>query len=184
MQTKTKIQELTTIALLTTLLSVSAYIIIPLPFTTANITAQTLIVNLIGLILTPLQAACAVGTWILIGLVGIPVFSGGTGGPWMLVGPTGGYIWGMLAAAILISLLKGPNPTYRRSLFVTIGAGIPVIYLFGSIVMKLVTGLGWQALLVSSVIPFIPLDIAKCAAAAYLAIPLRKYVIKSRRVYQ
>lgn len=50
------ITELTKMALLTALISVSAYISIPLPFTPASLTAQTLVVNLIALLLTPRQA--------------------------------------------------------------------------------------------------------------------------------
>ena len=49
--------ELTKMALLTALICVSAYIVIPLPFTPASLTAQTLVVNLIALLLTPRQAA-------------------------------------------------------------------------------------------------------------------------------
>ena len=39
--------------------------------------------------------------YLLIGLVGIPVFSGFTGGPAKLAGPTGGYIIGFIAMAII-----------------------------------------------------------------------------------
>ena len=49
------IRSLTIMALMTALLIVSTYIKIPLPFSTASITAQTLMVNLIGLLLSPLQ---------------------------------------------------------------------------------------------------------------------------------
>jgi hypothetical protein len=49
------IRSLTIMALMTALLIVSTYIKIPLPFSSASITAQTLMVNLIGLLLSPLQ---------------------------------------------------------------------------------------------------------------------------------
>ncbi len=42
------VQDLTKMALLTALISVSAYINIPLPFSPVTITAQTLVVNMIG----------------------------------------------------------------------------------------------------------------------------------------
>ena len=41
---------ITTMALMTTMLIVSTYIKIPLPFSSASITAQTLVVNLIGML--------------------------------------------------------------------------------------------------------------------------------------
>ena len=43
--------------------------------------------------------------YLLIGLVGIPVFSGFTGGPAKLAGPTGGYIIGFIAMAIIAGLV-------------------------------------------------------------------------------
>ena len=56
MNQKLNTMELTKMALLTALICVSAYIVIPLPFTPASLTAQTLVVNLIALLLTPRQA--------------------------------------------------------------------------------------------------------------------------------
>ena len=53
MNQKLNTMELTKMALLTALICVSAYIVIPLPFTPASLTAQTLVVNLIALLLTP-----------------------------------------------------------------------------------------------------------------------------------
>ena len=46
--------------------------------------------------------------YLLIGLVGIPVFSGFTGGPAKLAGPTGGYIIGFIAMAIII-FIRSPG---------------------------------------------------------------------------
>ena len=65
------IRSLTIMALMTALLIVSTYIKIPLPFSTASITAQTLMVNLIGLLLSPLQTLAVMVTWILLSVVGI-----------------------------------------------------------------------------------------------------------------
>lgn len=60
--------ELTKMALLTALICVSAYIVIPLPFSPASLTAQTLVVNLIALLLTPRQAAFTIVVYMLLGL--------------------------------------------------------------------------------------------------------------------
>ena len=43
--------------------------------------------------------------YLLLGLVGLPVFSGFTGGPAKLAGPTGGYIIGFIAMAIIAGLV-------------------------------------------------------------------------------
>lgn len=165
--------ELTQMALLTALLCISAYIVIPLPFTPVSLTAQTLMVNLIALLLTPQQAAFTMGAYILLGLAGLPVFSGAMGGPGKLFGPTGGYIMSWIPAVILMSQLKGKHYCFRRYLLVTILIGMPVIYLFGTAYMNLLTGMGWSASLTAAVIPFIPLDLFKCAAAVLIAKPVQ-----------
>ena len=50
--------------------------------------------------------------------------------------------------------------------------GIPVIYLGGVLQLKGITGMPWEAAIMSGVIPFIPLDIVKSLCAAALARPL------------
>lgn len=166
-------KSMTIMAMMTTLLSVSSYIAIPLPFTTASITAQTMVVNLIGIILGPIETAIVFVTWILLGLAGVPVFAGGSAGMAKIAGPSGGYIFGFLAAAVLISLFCRKVKDLRKVTVFLILIGIPTIYLFGSVWMKMMTGMPWPAVFVQSILPFIPLDIVKCFAAAALAKALR-----------
>lgn len=175
-----KTVDLTKMALLTALISISAYIVIPLPFTPASLTAQTLVVNLIALLLTPKQAAFTVIVYILLGLFGLPIFSGGVGGPGKLFGPTGGYIMSWLAAVVLVSSLKGKTYSFRRYCLVTVLAGMPTIYIVGSAYMKFVTGMDWAATLTSAVIPFIPLDFFKCIVAAFIAKPVQISLSKAQ----
>lgn len=172
--------ELTKMALLTALISVSAYIVIPLPFSPASLTAQTLAVNLIALLLTPRQAGFTILAYILLGLVGLPIFSGGMGGPGKLFGPTGGYIMSWLVAVVLMSWLKGRHYHFKRYCLVTILVGEPVILLIGSIYMKLVTGMDWPSILAAAVLPFLPLDVFKCIAASAIAKPVQISLSKAR----
>ena len=166
--------ELTAMGLLAAILSVSAYIVIPLPFTAVSITAQTMVVNLIGMLLGPAQTAAVILVWILLGLAGLPVFSGGAGGAGKLFGPTGGYILGFLVAAVLISLFCRRVKGLGKQTVFLIVVGIPVIYLFGVSWTRYTTGLPWPALLLRDALPFIPLDVVKCLAAAALAKALRR----------
>ena len=112
--------------------------------------------------------------YILIGLVGIPVFTGGSAGPAKIFGPTGGYIWGYLVAAVLIAWLKGNKYNFKRYASIGVGLGIPVIYLLGAIQLKLLTDMNWEAVFLTGVLPFIPLDIVKCIVAVILAKPIGK----------
>lgn len=175
------VQELTTMALLAALLCVSSYISIQLPVSAVPITAQTLVINLIALLLKPQKAGTTVGIWILLGLVGLPVFSGGKGGIGVLAGPTGGYIIGDLIAVILISLARGKKNKIVRNLICTIAIGIPVIYAVGTPWYKVSAGLGWKAAFLTGVVPFLVGDIVKAVAAVYLAKPLYKVVNQEYR---
>lgn len=172
MKQKFTAPELTKMALLTTMLCVSAYVIIPLPFSPISLTAQTLMINLIALLLTPGQAVFSVGVYLLLGLIGLPVFSGGMGGPAKLFGPTGGYLLACPFAVALMSWLKGKKYHFGRYCAVTILAGMPLIYLLGSLYMRFLTGMNWMGVLTAAVLPFIPLDILKCIAAALIARPV------------
>ncbi len=169
-------QDITSMALLTALLCISSYIVIPLPFTAVCITAQTLVVNMTGLLMSPPKAGTIVGIWIVLGTIGLPVFSGGMGGLGKLLGPTGGYILGSLVAAVLIALLKGRNRNIIRYAVVSIVVGMVVMYFLGMSWMMISAGMDWRAAFVSSVLPFIPLDVAKCIAAAIVVKPLERVV--------
>lgn len=174
-----KTADLTKMALLTALISISAYITIPLPFSPSSLTAQTLVVNLAALLLTPRQAGFTIAAYAFIGLTGLPVFSGAAGGPGKLFGPTGGYIMAWLPAVVFMSMLKGHRYNFRRYLMVTVLVGMPIIYVIGSAYMKFVTGMDWISTFSAAVIPFIPLDIFKCAAAAAIAKPVQASLLKA-----
>lgn len=169
-------KDLTKMTLLIALLCISSYIIIPLPFSLASITAQTIIINLIAFLLKPKQAFTTVGLFLLIGFIGVPVFSAGAGGPGKLFGPTGGYLFGYLIAATLISFLKGNKFNFNKCIFLSIIVGMPIIYIFGAAYMEILTKMNLKALISTSILPFIPLDILKCIIAAFLAQILNRFV--------
>ena len=141
---------ITTMALMTTMLIVSTYIKIPLPFSSASITAQTLVVNLIGMLFAPLQIVAIMVSWLLLSVMGI----GGSLGK--LLGPAGGYRYGNAVAAILIALFCRKVKNLKAQTAFLIFVGIPVIYLFGAVQMKVVTKQPWPAIMVQAVLPFIP----------------------------
>lgn len=112
--------------------------------------------------------------YLLVGLAGIPVFTGGTAGPGKLFGPTGGYIIGFLFTAVMLAALRGKTYNFKRYAFLGCVLGIPLIYAFGVVQLKLVTGMDWEKAFLTGVLPFIPLDIVKCVAAAFLAGPINR----------
>ena len=182
--------ELTKMAILTALLCASAYISIPIG--PSPITLQTLIVNLIAFMLTPFEAFFAILAYILLGFIGLPVFSGGVGGAGKLFGPTGGYILAFLVSAPLMSWIKnfavkavnrfGKKDSSANEVIAygmtAVFVGMTIVYLLGTAYMKLSLGSSWAEALAVAVVPFIPLDLVKCAAAALIAVPLKRALAK------
>ena len=80
--------------------------------------------------------------------------------------------------AVLISLLKGKNNQFWRYLLVTALVGIPVINLFGVIMMSITQGVTLQAAFLSAVAPFLIGDVIKAVLASLLAFLLNKRLPK------
>lgn len=167
-------KDLTKMAICVALVCISAYIAFPLPFTPALVTAQTVFINLIALILPPKQSMAAIGVYVLLGICGLPVFSGGAAGIGKIFSPTGGFIPGFLLAVPVMSLLKGREGKPWRYILVTICVGMPIIYAFAILFMCLFQHVSIQASFLTIAAPFLFGDAVKCVASAYLAVALNK----------
>lgn len=175
-----KTAEMTKMALMVAMNCVSAYIIIPLPFSLSPLALQTLIVNLTGYVLNAKQAFMTMLVYLLVGLAGVPVFTGGSAGPGKLFGPTGGYIIGFLFTAVFLAYFRGEKYSFKRYALLGCVIGIPMIYVFGVVQLKLITGMGWDKAIMTGALPFIPLDIVKCLAAAVIAGPINRIFANNR----
>ena len=175
-----KTAEMTKMALMVAMNCVSAYIIIPLPFSLSPLALQTLIVNLTGYVLNAKQAFMTMLVYLLVGLAGVPVFTGGSAGPGKLFGPTGGYIIGFLFTAVFLAYFRGEKYSFKRYALLGCVIGIPLIYVFGVVQLKLITGMGWDKAIMTGALPFIPLDIVKCLAAAIIAYPINRIFANNR----
>ena len=175
-----KTAEMTKMALMVAMNCVSAYIIIPLPCSLSPLALQTLIVNLTGYVLNAKQAFMTMLVYLLVGLAGVPVFTGGSAGPGKLFGPTGGYIIGFLFTAVFLAYFRGEKYSFKRYALLGCVIGIPLIYVFGVVQLKLITGMGWDKAIMTGALPFIPLDIVKCLAAAVIAGPINRIFANNR----
>lgn len=175
-----KTAEMTKMALMVAMNCVSAYIIIPLPFSLSPLALQTLIVNLTGYVLNAKQAFMTMLVYLLVGLAGVPVFTGGSAGPGKLFGPTGGYIIGFLFTAVFLAYFRGEKYSFKRYALLGCVIGIPLIYVFGVVQLKLITGMGWDKAIMTGALPFIPLDIVKCLAATVIAGPINRIFANNR----
>ncbi|WP_196590911.1 biotin transporter BioY [Pectinatus frisingensis] len=174
------IRNLTKMAVCIALCCVSAYISFPLPFTPGMVTALTLVMNLTAFLLSPKQTFIVILGYILLGIVGLPVFVGGTAGLGKILGPTGGFIIAFAVAYPIVSLLKGNLISLRRYFFIAVCVGIPITYIGGVVGMILSLHINiWQALIMA-VFPFIPGDIIKSFAAAWIGVKLNRIFNQDR----
>ncbi|MDY0312410.1 MAG: biotin transporter BioY [Desulfobacterales bacterium] len=161
-------------ALMAALIAAGAFIIIPVG--PVPVVLQNLFVMVAGLLLTPRWAAGAVAIYLLAGCLGLPVFAGGTGGIGRLLGPTGGYLLAYLPAVILISWTHsrlGRKSWMEISALVLAAA---IVYALGVSWLKAVTHMSWTAAVVAGMLPFLPGDVLKIAAALPIARTLRPIV--------
>ncbi|EJO5349167.1 biotin transporter BioY [Clostridium botulinum] len=180
MPKKLEIRDMIYSALFATIIAVSSYIIIPLPISPVPITAQTLAVMLAGCVLTPIQVAFSMGTFLLMGVIGIPVFSGGTSGIGVIAGKTGGYLIGFLIGSIIISLLVRKNKSLANMLIACFIGGIVVVHALGSAWLGQITSLGIKKAFLLGSLPFIPGDLIKAVIAVFIGQKLSKSIKKSR----
>jgi biotin transport system substrate-specific component len=158
------------------LLAICSHIALPLYFTPVPLTLQTFAVLLIGLLLSPRLAAGAVIAYLAEGALGLPVFAPvpAPGGLAHLLGPTGGYLMSYPLAAAITAILwrRVGHGVSGASLSAAAGSG--VILACGALWLNLFTHAGAQATLAAAVAPFIPGDLLKIAAAAFIAPGLRR----------
>lgn len=176
-----KTRDLAFVGLMVALLGVSAYIAFQIPFTPIMITAQTIVINLIGLVLTPKKGALAIVIFILLGSIGIPVFSGGKAGIGVLFGPSGGYFLGFLLAVIVIAYLRKDSLSLKRYLILTIGLGLPIILCLGALWMSFYNDIGLIKTIEVAVLPFLIGDIIKGIFSSIIALRINKLSFMIRR---
>ena len=173
-----KTKDLTHISLFTTLISICSWISIPaaIPFT-----LQTFAIFLTIGLLGGKRGSIAVLVYILLGAVGLPVFANFQGGIGILLGPTGGYIIGFLASALVMWAIMDFFGDGNRILAISMVIGLVICYIFGTAwfiyvytnsngPVSLMEVLAW------CVIPFLIPDIIKISLSLILVNKLKKHI--------
>lgn len=160
--------------------------VITIPIGPVPITLATFGIMLCAAVLGWKRSAVSVLVYILLGAVGLPVFSGFKGGFTVLLGPTGGYIWSYIPMALVISLIirslpEKPLPAMLK-IFAACLAGILICYALGTVQFMFVQKTSFAESLGLCVIPFIPFDALKAAAAAYLGYVVRGALKKANLI--
>ena len=163
-------------AIFTALIAVGAFIRIPFPV--MPFTMQTMIVSLAGLTLGARAGAASCLIYFVMGLIGLPVFTSG-GGIGALLTPTAGFLIGFIPGAFVTGKVIGNKKDFPHALIAAISGNV-VTYIialaYTYVMANFITGQGMTAgtLLVSYCAVFIPSDLAKMIAAAYVYTKLRK----------
>ena len=157
------------------LLALSAQFKVPLAW--VPVTAQTLVVLLIGMTYGRYLGAATVIAYLLEGGFGMPVFAGGAAGWLTVTGPTGGYLIGFVAAAFVMGVLaeRGMGRNVASTAIAML-IGTVVIYAGGVVWLSNFVGSFERAITVG-VMPFLVGDFLKLVVAAGL-MPLAWKAIK------
>jgi biotin transport system substrate-specific component len=159
------------------LVAVCAHISLPLYFTPVPLSMAPFAVLVLGLLLTPRLAATTLCAYLAQGALGVPVFAPSplaTGGLAHLLGPTGGYLLAYPLAATLISFLWRRSKRGFTAALLSATAGNLVLLGCGALWLEILTHISARMAVSLAVLPFLPGDALKIAAAAALAVGLQR----------
>ena len=159
------------------LMALCAHVSIPLWFTPVPITLQTFGVMLLALTLGGWRSSAVLGLYLIEGISGLPVFNPhGPGGIAQLLGPTGGFLMSYPVAAFACGLVA--QSVFRRSRVIAFSAGALVctviIFALGALWFAAITHQRAGAVFAAAVLPFLPGEVLKAAAAVGLALAKNK----------
>lgn len=159
---------------------ISAGAFMAIPFGPVPIVLQNMFVLMAGSLLGWRWGLVSVLIYLLAGALGFPVFSAGRGGMAHFLGPTGGYLVGYIPAVIIVGMFSSLLVPEQASRIRTAAGHFPgmllgslIVYLVGVSWFRTVADLTWTRAVGLGMIPFIPGDIIKIAAAAYIVALIR-----------
>lgn len=182
--TLSRTQAIAFVGLTIALIAVGAWVTIPIgpiPFT-----LQVFVIAFAFLVLPGWLPVAAIAGYIVLGAIGVPLFSGMRAGIGVLMGPTGGFILGWLAAAVLCVPLArlirgkdGASASLKREIAAGVAIGIvylAITYLCGWGQYMAVAHVSALQSFAVTVAPFVVVDIIKVAAAIFVSLVVRRAV--------
>ena len=157
----------------TLFLAACSHISLPLYFTPVPLTLQPFGVLLLGMILGPRMAFGTLVAFLAEGAMGLPVFvpsSVALSGLAHLLGPTGGYLMAYPFAAMLIATLWRRGNRGFGSALVSAAVGDILLLTVGALWLAIWTHGSPAAVFTQAVLPFLPGEALKVAAAAGIGI--------------
>ena len=151
------------------LMAICAHVSIPLWFTPVPITLQTFGVMLLALTLGGWRASAALVLYLVEGISGLPVFSpSGPGGIAQILGPTGGFLMAYPLAALVGGLIVQKLSRSKRPVISFVFGALAcdaIVFAAGAIWLLGLTHQSSSAIMTAAVLPFLPGEVLKGAAA-------------------
>lgn len=170
-------KHLLTIALMAlsiAMMTIGAYINIPIG--TIKVTMQFLVSNTICLILGKKIGGLSVWLYIVMGLIGLPIFSNFSGGLSYVLQPSYGFLIGFAVGGQIAGFVREKINNHRFATYMFSSLiGLLVLDIlgvaYGAIIMYGYMGstMSVWKFLMAFLIPFIPIDIIKCAISSLIS---------------
>lgn len=170
-----KTKELTAAALFAALTAVCSQLAIPTPWDVPINLATMAVFLAVGTLGTK-GATIAQLIFLALGAVGVPVFAGFRGGLSCLVGPTGGYLIGYVAAALVAGVLIARLPDRLWRMPLAFACGLAVCYAFGTAMFSIVTNTPFWSAVLLCVVPYLIGDALKIVVATLVCQRVRGVV--------
>ena len=170
----TRIRQFVLAAMMTAIFCILAPVSIPIG--PVPITLATLILPLLLYLRGTKWAIVSCVLYLLLGFFGLPVFSGFTGGVGVLLGPTGGFL---LAYPLFLAVAGCFLSRGRFQQTIGLGIGLLCCYVLGTVWYCIQTSASLESALLICVLPFLPADAGKLAAAMFLGPVLQNRLQKA-----
>ncbi|WP_102957848.1 biotin transporter BioY [Mangrovicella endophytica] len=171
-------RDIVYIALFAALMAVlGAFPPLMIPALGIPITAQSMGPMLIGGILGARRGLLSMLLFLLLVAVGLPLLSGGRGGLGVFVGPWSGFIYGWVAATLVVGFAAErlwPRLNFVTAFLTMVAGGIGVVYAVGVPWYSAMSGMDLGAAFIGSAAAFIPGDLIKAGVGAAVVVALRK----------
>ncbi|WP_062212079.1 biotin transporter BioY [Aureimonas sp. AU12] len=171
-------RDIVLIALFAALMAVlGAFPPLMIPAIAIPITAQSLGPMLMGGVLGARRGGLAMLLFLVLVAIGLPLLSGGRGGLAPFVGPWSGFIYGWVAAAVVIGWLTERFWTrlnFVSAFAITVFGGIGIIYLIGVPWYAAMSGTPLLPAFAASALAFVPGDLIKAGVAAAVIVAVKR----------
>ena len=163
-----KTHTLVFVGLMTSITCILSPISIAIPISPVPITLGLFAILLSSILLGPRYGTISCLLYLLLGFVGLPVFSGFSGGAGVLLGPTGGYLCGYVFIPLLSGLFPARYRKQPRLYLLQFLPGLLLCYISGTFWLGYHLNIPFLSALAIGVLPYLPADLIKTAAALVL----------------